>query len=398
MSDVFISYAQGDRSWVAELATALEAQGHAVWWDPNLLPGTHYRDAIRDELLRAKAVLVVWPRLSVESDWVRDEAEEGRTRRKLIPVLKDPIEPPHGFRQIQTSDLSQWRGRPEHPQFQMLLRGIDRLTGQAPGATPAALKTSPQTQPIAAAPRRPWIAWLSGALGIVVIVAAVWFLTGRTHDTSRPGPMAQIPAPPAAPDPSGVSAAAQSGAQAYSRKDYARALQILRPYATSGSEKDRIVAQFFVGLMTAKGWGTPSDGAAGSKLMQAAAESGLADAQNYMAAWYRRGEYVPRDDAQSVSWSLRAAEQGYQNAQYRLALAYRDGIGATRNTNTAYRWAVIAASNGEKRAVLLKASLAKDVSEPMAGQIRREAAAWLATKHTLHPMNIYSLVHLSPDN
>ena len=151
MADIFVSYAQADREWVKELATALEAEGLSVWWDPNLLPGTKFRDAIQSEMDKAKAVVVVWSRLAIESDWVRDEAEDGRQLRKLVPVLKDPVTPPHGFRQLQTANLSQWRGRRENPEFRMLVRGIRALTGESAGAgTPANPPVSPPESKIPA--------------------------------------------------------------------------------------------------------------------------------------------------------------------------------------------------------------------------------------------------------
>lgn len=130
-ADIFVSYAQGDRDWVKELATALEAEGFSVWWDPNLLPGTKFRDTINKELTKARTVIVVWSRLSVDSDWVRDEAEDARQLNKLVPTLKDPITPPHGFRQLQTANLSQWRGRREHPEFRGLVEGIRALIAGA---------------------------------------------------------------------------------------------------------------------------------------------------------------------------------------------------------------------------------------------------------------------------
>jgi hypothetical protein len=146
MADIFVSYAQADREWVKELATALEAEGLSVWWDPNLLPGTKFRDAIQSEMNKAKAVVVVWSLLAIESDWVRDEAEDGRQLRKLVPVLKDPVTPPHGFRQLQTANLSQWRGRRENPEFRMLVRGIRALTGENAGA-PANPPANPPVSP-----------------------------------------------------------------------------------------------------------------------------------------------------------------------------------------------------------------------------------------------------------
>ena len=80
---------------------------------------------------------------------MRDEAEDGRQSRKLIPVQKDPVIPPHGFRQLQTANLSQWRGRRENPEFRMLVQGIRALVGQAasvdlPAETVPETKREPQ--------------------------------------------------------------------------------------------------------------------------------------------------------------------------------------------------------------------------------------------------------------
>jgi hypothetical protein len=136
MADVFISYAQGDREWVKTFATALEAEGFSVWWDPNLLPGSRFREIIKIEMNEAKAVIVVWSRLSIQSDWVLGEADEARTLRKLIPVLSESVRPPTEFRTLHTADLSQWRGQREHPAFVLLVKGLRVLVGAGTAGAP----------------------------------------------------------------------------------------------------------------------------------------------------------------------------------------------------------------------------------------------------------------------
>ena len=46
MSDIFISYANADRSRTEPLAKALEAQGWSVWWDRAIPPGKTFDQVI----------------------------------------------------------------------------------------------------------------------------------------------------------------------------------------------------------------------------------------------------------------------------------------------------------------------------------------------------------------
>jgi hypothetical protein len=98
MADIFISYAQADRSWVKTLAGALEAEGLSVWWDMKVLPGDEFGDLVTREIANSHNVVVVWSGNSVGSDWVYGEADEARRTKKLIPVPKDQVQPPTAFR------------------------------------------------------------------------------------------------------------------------------------------------------------------------------------------------------------------------------------------------------------------------------------------------------------
>jgi len=196
MADIFISYAREDRNWVRGLAQALEAEGYSVWWDPNLLPGTRYRETIEKELDQAYASIVVWSDDSIQSDFVRDEAEEARVLNRLVPVLKDAVQPPHGFRQIQTADLSDWKAaRRDHPEFVLVIEGLQALA-QAKGAKPKALPPKPRktwTENLAENLKTP--AGLGGMAGGILIVVALAYFLGSHHSGPVPSPT-PVPAAP----------------------------------------------------------------------------------------------------------------------------------------------------------------------------------------------------------
>jgi len=92
MADVFVSYSRSDKTRVAALVAAIEAQGWSVWWDPVIAPGQEFDVEIAAELKIAAAVLVVWTPQSVTSRWVRGEARDGADRGILVPVRFDGAE------------------------------------------------------------------------------------------------------------------------------------------------------------------------------------------------------------------------------------------------------------------------------------------------------------------
>lgn len=106
--DVFVSYATEDRSRVKPLIQALETAGFSVWWDRQIDAGKSFDRTIEEALSVASCILVVWSARSVESNWVREEADEGLRRGILVPVQIDPCQIPLGFRRIQAAQLMSW--------------------------------------------------------------------------------------------------------------------------------------------------------------------------------------------------------------------------------------------------------------------------------------------------
>jgi hypothetical protein len=153
MNDIFISYARDDRARVEPLATALERRGWSVWWDPDIRTGQDFDASIAAALQAARCVVVVWSKRSVNSPWVKDEAEIGRRRGVLVPVRIDAVERPLGFGRLQTADLIDWDGARPHPEFDKLAGDIANIleggrsaaVGASASPTPAAPSPSPPT-------------------------------------------------------------------------------------------------------------------------------------------------------------------------------------------------------------------------------------------------------------
>ncbi len=121
---------------------------------------------------------MAWSRASVTSDWVLDEASQGREMRKLVPVSFDGTLPPISFRQYLSVDLLGWNGESEAPQIDAIVRGIAAVMGRAPTAAAVGLPharppapTPADVQPRARLSRR---TLLLAATGTAVAGAAGW--------------------------------------------------------------------------------------------------------------------------------------------------------------------------------------------------------------------------------
>ena len=132
MSDIFISYAREDEARIQKLVRALEQRGLSVFWDRNIPAGQTWRSHIGKALSDAQCVVVAWSLHSVDSNWVAEEADEGKRRGNLVPILLDVVEPPMGFRSIQAADLSDWNPGTDSPRFAKFLDDVQVLLPGSP--------------------------------------------------------------------------------------------------------------------------------------------------------------------------------------------------------------------------------------------------------------------------
>ncbi|HET9355365.1 MAG TPA: TIR domain-containing protein [Sphingomicrobium sp.] len=170
---MFLSYARDDVARAKALAAAIERAGHSVWWDRDLEGGAEYSLEIDEALKSAGVVVVLWSKHSVGSAWVRDEAAAGRDTSRLVPVRLDSAEPPLGFRQFQTIDLTRWNGRSDSAGVKTLKSAIAAKLGRK-AAGGAAAAEAPRT-----IGRPPIAALLAGLLVLAALAGGYFWYAGR---------------------------------------------------------------------------------------------------------------------------------------------------------------------------------------------------------------------------
>jgi adenylate cyclase len=135
VADIFVSYSRTDKARVAPLVSALEAQGWSVWWDPEITPGDEFDALIGAELEAARAVVVVWSPLSVDSRWVKGEARDAADRGVLVPVRFENARLPIDVRAIHTTELDGWAENRASAPFKALCTALEaKLKLSAPKA------------------------------------------------------------------------------------------------------------------------------------------------------------------------------------------------------------------------------------------------------------------------
>jgi TIR domain/PDZ domain len=130
MADIFISYASQDRERARTLAETLAARGWSVWWDREIPLGQSFDEVIEKALTAAKCVIVVWSAVSVASEWVRNEASEGKRRGILVPVFIEAVDAPLAFRLLNGADLRDWSGDASDAEFLRLVERVTELLAQ----------------------------------------------------------------------------------------------------------------------------------------------------------------------------------------------------------------------------------------------------------------------------
>jgi tetratricopeptide (TPR) repeat protein len=195
MADVFVSYTRDDRNIARQFATGLEREGFSVWWDQAIHAGEAFDRTTEHALAHARAVVVLWSKRSVKSDWVRAEATEARATGRLIPVMIEPCKRPVIFELIHTADLAGWSGDATDARWRTLIDDLRSTIGQArdePGLAqqdPVATKASRRGV-------RPGVA-LGIAAGLLAVAGLVYWTQFPRSGNLTPTPAtAATPAVP----------------------------------------------------------------------------------------------------------------------------------------------------------------------------------------------------------
>jgi hypothetical protein len=261
MADIFLSYAREDGARARQIADALSAAGHDVFWDVEIPPGMSWADFLEEKLASSKAALVLWSKTSVASQWVREEARLARDRSRLIPVMIEECAPPFGFGEIQAANLTQWRGDANDTNFRLLIGAVERAVGGQPAPRPAPkpdarpLPTPPpptgfgQAPPPTKKPIPKW-AWVAGGVAVIGGLYAI----GAEENDGLPN-TAPLIAPLATPNDGAVSA---SVAQVL---EQARQIQAEAQAATA--QAGQAAAQAQAAAAAARAGSTPGFGVMG---------------------------------------------------------------------------------------------------------------------------------------
>ena len=173
----------------------------------------------------------------------------------------------------------------------------------------------------------------------------------------------------------------KDGIDAYHEGRYGEALQVIRPLA----EENDPEAQFYLGVMYAKGRGVPQDYQKAVHWYQLAAEQGFAKAMSNLASMYSRGKGVPKDYAQAVHWYQEAAEEQLPEAQYNLGVMYKEGQGVPRDLVRAHMWFNLAAGQGHEDAYRARLLVSRMMKPEAIAEAQKLAREWREKKDCSNP-------------
>lgn len=138
MAKVFISYARPNEEIACRAAGLLRDAGHAVWFDEHLPAHRAYSEVIEEQLESADAVVVLWSAQSVQSQWVRSEANRARERGRLVQGRIDDCSLPMPFDQLQCADLKLLAKAKIPAAWPAILNSISDLAGEGTGVSASA--------------------------------------------------------------------------------------------------------------------------------------------------------------------------------------------------------------------------------------------------------------------
>ena len=99
-----------DLAIAEKTANELKKIGISVFWDAGIHNGEDFHAKLEAKLGGVRCVLVLWSKHSVNSDWVLNEADFGKSRQVLAAAKLDDCSLPVGFRRLSTDDLTGWPG------------------------------------------------------------------------------------------------------------------------------------------------------------------------------------------------------------------------------------------------------------------------------------------------
>ena len=145
---LFISYSHEDKPVAKQVAEALTERGYDVFWDAKIPPGMTFDTYIFEKLQGSNAVIVLWSKNSIRSDYVKEEAEYAKHHSVLVPLNVDGTDLPFGFTRIQATDISGWPAGTRDGPWQSVVDSIEEILNRRSDPGRESESTTPESPPV----------------------------------------------------------------------------------------------------------------------------------------------------------------------------------------------------------------------------------------------------------
>lgn len=364
---VFISYSTKDKliggALIAdEIRKWLEARGVSCWIAPrDIIPGEKYGNAIVRGIEECEVFLLIFSRNSRESQYTLAEVEEAfAKKKKIITYVIDNTEANEDWR-LYINLSQKLPSKPYNKNLLSLLTAITNYIGHTtiydkPDEHASEVKTSKENYTNQAK---------EGLYIVVKTIVAVALLVGiltilpqkaekQPYAVSAIAPVVSVELPPNISSSSHMTPEQcyEEGKRYYRGsegrvRDYEAAVRWFKAAADKGMAE----AQNALGVCYFEGQGVEIDYDEAVRLFKAAAEKDNHHAQNNLASRYYKGERVLLDYEKAVYWYEKAAMNGNIYAQYNLGICYYEGNGVSKNTQEAIKWIEKSARMGNQDAM-----------------------------------------------
>jgi len=393
--DVFISYSSKDKTTGDAVCATLESEGIRCWIAPrDVTPSMEWSECIIDAIQECRIMVLVFTTSSNESPQIHREIERAvnhgvavlpfRTEDilpdkaleyfigdvhwldaltvpleahlknlaetvKMLLAKMPPVKPMAGstfatHAEVQTADPSLNRAAAKYSRSE-----------SASAAAVNPIRAEIPEQGVTAPPARTKLLGVIVA-GLVIIIVGMYFVLRNSGSGKAPvasGAGTVVPPPIATPlqnsTPSQSSTpplAAPPNPDNTVGANYDWASQT-RSWVEIGTQAGSRDAEYELGQRYYTGHdGGSMDNDQALRWFRAAADHGLAKAQNMLGDIYSSGHGAPRNYAQALSWYRKAADQEMPEAQTSLGFMYDNGEGVAKNSEQADAWFRKAAEQG----------------------------------------------------
>ncbi|MCI4646260.1 MAG: toll/interleukin-1 receptor domain-containing protein [Hyphomonadaceae bacterium] len=363
MADIFLSYARADAQAALQIKTALEALGLTVFFDTvNLDAGDEFPTVLEDEIAGAGVVVTCWTTHALTRDWVLTECKLARVQGKLVPVeigeISDDVISV-AYSKIDRCDLKAFQGNASHPEWQKLVRTLERRLGKSDLLKLAAKRAEEERK--AREKERERLArleqqhaelkkrkgglrawhWAVGALITLAVGAGAsyWVWQQQSEQIRNRLIPAEIRAQ--LDDPETWSRHSREAVEAILAREDIDLSQLIQAASIDSDAAFLAGSAFFNGV-----GGVTQDHTAAARLYLAACEGGNMRGCHNLGGQYQNGEGVAQDWAEAVRLSRRACEGEYMPGCHNLGFLYEKGQGVEQDWAEAVRLFRLACEGG----------------------------------------------------